>query len=153
MPASPPIDAIHYDMVECRAVTAGYDLHGNKAVALEKALRKLCCVGAHQSGRGLLGRDVIDAMLKQLATNAVSMSVRCYYAPAERGDTCLGMIKRHSATGYDDPIVRHHPQGSDLSVKKAHKLSLVGCGEIGRHVAPEYFQAYFAIRGGVRLSA
>jgi hypothetical protein len=148
--ASPRIEAIRYDMVEGRAVTAGHDLHGNKAVALEKALRKLCRVGAQQSGRRLLGRVVIDAMLKQRATNATSMPVRCYHAPAQRGDTSLGMIKRNSATGHDDPIVRHHPQGSDLSIKKARKLCLVGCGEIGRHVAPEYFQAYFTILGGVR---
>jgi hypothetical protein len=38
------------------AVAAGHDLHSSKAVALEKALRKLCRIGADRPGRRPLGR-------------------------------------------------------------------------------------------------
>ena len=71
--ASPRIEAIHHHMVEARAIAAGHDLHSSKAVALEKALRTLCGIGADQPGRRLLGRDVIDAMLNQRAANAMPM--------------------------------------------------------------------------------
>jgi hypothetical protein len=144
------IEAVHHDLVEVRTITTGHDLYHCEAVALEKTLRKLCCIGAQKSRRRLLGHDMIDAMPKQRATDAVSMLVREHHAPTQRCDAGLGMIKRNSATAHNDPVIYRDPKESDPSVEKSDKVRLVGCDEVGRHVAPEYFQAWFTIRASVR---
>jgi hypothetical protein len=114
--ASLPIDAIHHHVIETDTITFGYGLHGNKAVPLEKALRKLCRIRAQHSGCGTLGGDMIDPVLKQRAADAVPMLIGRHYTPAERRDAYLWMIKCNSAAGHNPSIMHDHPETSDLTI-------------------------------------
>jgi hypothetical protein len=103
-------------VVEAGTVTVGQGLYSNKAVTFEKALRKLCRIGAQQSRRRLLGGNIIDTLSKQRAANAVPMLIGCHHAPAHRSDAWLGMIKCNPAAAHNAPIVHYHPHDSDLAV-------------------------------------